>query len=180
MTTVDEKQIIERIQKGENELFGLLLVNYSNQIFGLIVRMVGNREDAEELTQDVFLKVFRALPDYRGESSFSTWLYRIAYNCAVSKIRKKRQRFYLGGTLWKRLAGEVPEEEFTPQEDQLVSLEQALRRLPPEEALMILMFYWEKKSVQELAKITGLSAGNVKVRLHRIREKLKKWILNKK
>ena len=177
MTSADDKRMIEGVRNGDAEAFGRLLEKHSDRVFGLVVRVVGNREDAEELTQDIFMKVLHALPGYRGESAFSTWLYRIAYNCAVSKVRKRRLRFSSDETVWERLSGEVPEEEFPDREERLQALEAALRRLPPEEALLVLMFYREEKSVEELSEITGLSEANVKVRLHRIRKKLRVLML---
>ena len=84
---------IQRILNGEKEVFGLLVNTYSQQVFQLIVRIVRNQEDAEELAQDCFMKAFRTLDKFKGECQFSTWLYRIAYNTAISAVRKKKQEF---------------------------------------------------------------------------------------
>lgn len=85
----DELHIITSILAGNTERFSYFLDTYGQQIFTLIVRMVGSPEDAEELTQDTFMKAFRHLSDFNGKSSFSTWLYRIAYNTALSSLRKQ-------------------------------------------------------------------------------------------
>lgn len=88
----DETHIIHRILKGETSLYEYFLDKYSQQVFILIIRIVENQEDAEELTQDTFLKAFEHLSSFKAESSFSTWIYRIAYNTAISATRKKNAR----------------------------------------------------------------------------------------
>lgn len=87
----DETHIIHRILKGETSLYEYFLDKYSQQVFILIIRIVENQEDAEELTQDTFLKAFEHLSSFKAESSFSTWIYRIAYNTAISATRKKNK-----------------------------------------------------------------------------------------
>lgn len=87
----DETHIIHRILKGETSLYEYFLGKYSQQVFILIIRIVENQEDAEELTQDTFLKAFEHLSSFKAESSFSTWIYRIAYNTAISATRKRKQ-----------------------------------------------------------------------------------------
>lgn len=166
---------IKRVQSGDTASFGCLLDRYSRPVYTLLYRIVDNREDAEELAQDVFLKVFRSLHGFKGDSSFSTWLYRIAYNTAISATRKKKQEFLaiddarLDNTTEADMEGVYG---FTGEEERIVMLESALGQLPPEERGIILLFYMENKPVEEIAVITGLTAVNVKTRLHRIRKKL--------
>lgn len=93
MVQNEETQYIARILNGDTEAFSVFLDRYSRPLYVLIVQIVGCPEDAEELVQDVFLKAFRCLDSYKGECRFSTWLYRIAYNAAVSATRKKKQEF---------------------------------------------------------------------------------------
>ena len=90
MELYSDTYYIQRIRAGHIESFACLADRYSQTVFALIVRVVQNREDAEELTQDVFLKVFRKLDSFKGDCAFSTWLYRIAYNTALSAVRKKK------------------------------------------------------------------------------------------
>ena len=167
---IDEKLIVKRLKEGDTEAFSLLLDLYGSRVFSSIVRVVGNREDAEELTQDVFLKVHNSIGRYRGESSLSTWIYRIAYNTAVSKVRKTgKGPPMLDDTILERRCVEEP---VADTDDKLSSLERALTFLPAEESMIIQLFYNEDKNVDELSSITGLTASNVKVKLHRIRKKL--------
>ena len=137
--------------------------------------MVHSKEDAEELAQDVFMKVFRNLSSFKGDCSFSTWIYRIAYNTAISELRRKRQEFV---AIEESQISNVSEEEVsellgrTSTTEQLDKLEAALGQLPPDERALILLFYMKEKTVDELTVITGLGASNIKVKLHRIRKKL--------
>jgi len=139
------------------------------------VRVVRNREDAEELTQDVFMKVFRHLSSFKGDSSFSTWIYRIAYNTAISETRKRKQEFL---AIEEAQISNVSEEEVADalghldNSEQVAQLEAALRLLPEDDRFIILLYYMQEKTVEEVAGITGLTVSNVKTKLHRIRKKL--------
>lgn len=175
MELYSDAYYIERTLAGDSGCFACLLDRYSRPVHSLILKMVRNREDAEELAQDVFIKVFRNLPSFKADSSFSTWIYRIAYNTAISELRRKKQEFV---AIDESQINNVSEEEVsellgrTSATEQLDKLEVALSQLPPDERALIMLFYMKEKSVEELTVITGLSASNVKVKLHRIRKKL--------
>lgn len=166
---------VKRVQSGDTASFACLLDKYSRPVFSLIYRIVNSREDAEELTQDVFLKIFKSLSGFKGDSSFSTWLYRIAYNTAVSATRKKKQEFL---AIEERLIDNATEADLVDiyglddNEERFRKLEEALMLLPPDERGLILLFYIEGKAIEEIAGISGLSMTNVKTKLHRIRKKL--------
>lgn len=175
MELYSDAYYIERVQAGDTGCFACLLDRYSRPVHSLILKMVRNKEDAEELAQDVFMKVFRNLPSFKADCSFSTWIYRIAYNTAISELRRKKQEFI---AIEESQIENVSEEEVsillgrTSENDQVEKLEHTLTLLPPEERAMIMLFYMKQKSIEELTVITGLSASNVKVKLHRIRKKL--------
>lgn len=174
MKTQDDLYI-KRIQNGETECFSYLVEHYSKPVFLLIGRIVRRPEDAEELTQDVFLKVYRTLKDFQGNSLFSTWLYRIAYNSAISFTRKKKQEFlYIEEQTIDNISDREVDEAFenTVTEDQLQALHKAIDQLSPDERGIITLFYMEEKTIEDIAAVTGLSNSNVKVKLHRIRKKL--------
>lgn len=175
MELYSDAYYIERVAAGDTGCFACLLDRYSRPVHSLILKMVRNKEDAEELAQDVFMKVFRNLPSFKADCSFSTWIYRIAYNTAISELRKKKQEFV---AIEESQISNVSEEEVsellgnTTVTDQLDKLETALTLLPPDERALILLFYMKEKTVDELMVITGLSTSNIKVKLHRIRKKL--------
>lgn len=170
-----EQKYIERIINGETELFSLLVQKYSQQTFQLIIGIVRNRENAEELTQDCFLKFYRSLPKFKGECLLSTWIYRIAYNTAISATRKKKQEYLY---IEEQTIDQVPDHEVDEQfeqeynEERLEKLKEAMAILPPEERGMLQLFYTEQKTIEEMATVTGFTPSNVKVKMHRIRKKL--------
>lgn len=175
MNHKEETLYIKRILNGETELYASFLDRYSRPIYSLVVQIVSSTEDTEEIVQDVFLKAFRSLHTYRGDSSFSTWLYRIAYNMAIASTRKKKSEvFYIE----ENSINNVPDEEAnsilypSDDEERIIKLTQAIELLTAEEKALITLFYYEEKSVEEISEITKLSVANVKVRLHRVRKKL--------
>jgi len=175
MNNQDEINYIERILKGETNLYSHFVNSYSNSIYSLIVRIVLTNEDAEELTQDSFLKAFKKLDSFKGDCSFSTWLFRIAYNTAISATRKRKIEFPMVDEV---MMDSVPDEAIDiffdgdENEIRLQKLEEAITKLNVEEKTLITLFYTEDKSVAELARVLDLTPENVKVKLHRVRKKL--------
>lgn len=176
MNPNDDKQSIERVLKGDTQAYSQLVERYSGRVFGVVVRIVGCAEDAEEVTQDVFIKAFNALHGYNHKSSFSTWLYRIAYNTAISKVRKKHEPITdiddHKMALYSMQANDNEIDNKITLEADIEKLAWALEQLPPQDRGLITMFYIEDRSISELAEITSLSESNIKVKLHRTRHKL--------
>ncbi len=171
----NEKELIERITRGEIELFAHIAEHYAQAVHTLVVRIVGNREDAEEVTQDIFLRIFDNLALFNFKCAFSTWLYRIAYNHAISFTRRKRLPHYpIDDNRLRSVSDDYVEqmEAVVDNERQIESLTQAITRLDAEERALITLFYYEERSVEECAEIMSQSENNIKVRLHRIRKKL--------
>jgi len=175
MDNRDEFQIIQRILEGDTNRFSFLLNRYSGTIYSLIARIIPSKEDAEELTQDTFLKAFKKLDTFKGDCSFSTWLFRIAYNTAISATRKARVEFpTIDETMLDRVSDNAAETMFDEDENEelLQKLEAALAQLNVEEKTLITLYYTEDRSVAEIASIIDLSVDNVKIKLYRIRKKL--------
>ena len=165
----EEQHKIEHILAGKTEEFAYFLDTYGQQVFTLIVRMVDSESDAEELTQDTFLKAFQHLSSFNGKSQFSTWIYRIAYNTALTALRKKNIELTADEKLWNTISD-------TETENRIEKLREALDRLPADERALITFFYEEEKNISEIAVITGQTEGNVKVKLYRLRKKLAAWM----
>ena len=175
MEQKDDSYYIARILDGETEYFSVFLDRYSRPLYTLVVQIVGCPEDAEELLQDIFLKAFRNLNRYKGECRFSTWIYRIAYNTAISATRKKKQEFlYIEENTINNVPDEMADNVLAPAEteEQLVRLGMAIDQLSGEEKALITLFYYEEKSMEEIGEVLKLSISNVKVRLHRTRKKI--------
>lgn len=182
MKREEEQLWIGRVLAGDVEAFGPLVERYSRPIFALVVGIVRQREEAEELVQEIFLRAYTKLPSYGGRSAFSTWLYRIACNMALSAVRPKR-RFRL--LFCEARAERLPEFREEPSEDAAFSEEReqallaALESLTPEERALVQLHYYEERPLSACAEIFKISESNCKVRLFRIRKKLKQWIEEK-
>ena len=166
---------IDRILKGDANAYASLVNKHKNLVFTIAVKILKNREDAEELAQDVFIKAFEVLNTFKKESKFSTWLYRIAFNMAVSKTRKKKlPTVNLETEIIENFSIDdiVPDMQELSNEEQKNCIEKALNVLPYEENIIITLFYYDDKSIEEISEITSLTVSNVKVKLHRIRKKL--------
>ena len=166
---------IKKVLDGDTAAFAGILKRYSSRIFAVIVRIVGCREEAEELTQDVFMKVFSSLQRYKGNCEFSTWIYRIAYNTAISHTRKHRREIsYIEESLYSNVSEEEVEQLLnrTDNSEQIERLEQAINGLEAEEKALLTLFYTDMRSISEIAEISGLTPTNVKTKLYRIRKKL--------
>jgi RNA polymerase sigma-70 factor (ECF subfamily) len=175
MENQDEITYIKRILDGETVLFSYFLERYSRSIHSLIARIIPTKEDAEELTQDTFLKAFRKLNTFKGDCSFSTWLFRIAYNTAISATRKKRIVFpTIDDTVLDNISDESVDNMLDDDEDEsrLLKLEEAITKLTVEEKTLITLYYTDSKSITEVAGILEQSNENVKVKLFRVRKKL--------
>lgn len=175
MENLYEKNLIESILDGKTEAFEQLIRKHQRPVFALIRSIVSSREDAEELTQDVFVKVFQKLNTFKGNSSFSTWIFRIAYNTAISSTRKRRYDLTEPDeALWSTLADETVDEQLEQSENeaQWLRLERAVDQLSVEESVLIRLYYSEDKSMAELAEILQIGVENAKVKLHRTRRKI--------
>jgi RNA polymerase sigma-70 factor (ECF subfamily) len=170
-----DRYYIERVLNGEVAVFSYIVDRYKDHAFNLAFRICGNREEAEEASQDSFLKVFRSLKGFRMKSSFSTWLYRIVYNTSVSYIRSKKK-----GVLSLEdfpadamdFAGIYSTEAEAEDEYRNSLVNFALQKLDDEERGIISLYYYEEMSTEEIAEVTGISRSNIKVRLFRTRQKL--------
>ena len=176
----DEAHIIKEILHGNTALYEYFLDRYGQQVFVLVDRIVSCQEDAEELTQDVFLKAFQQLSSFKAESSFSTWIYRIATNVAISAVRKKKNdTIRLDESVFFNLSeSQVDEALEDESEEQLQRLQRAMEKLEADERALVTLYYMEEKPLSEVAFILGMTEGNVKVKLHRIRKKLYIFIKN--
>ncbi len=175
MQTKEDSYYISSILAGNISDFSILIDKYKDMVYTLAYRIVGNREDAEELAQDVFVKVYRYLKNFRGQSKFSTWIYSITYNTSISKVRKKQiESVSLNNHDNTRydIIDDGYEEYYNFDKVPVELLKQALDELNPVDKSILTLYYQDDKPVKEISKVTGLTDSNVKVRLHRSRQKL--------
>jgi len=185
MNAEEERQLIEQARQGEVEAFMMLAKEYERQIFELIYHLTANREDAADLTQETFLHAFRAIKGFRGNSSFRTWLHRIAVNLSLNFLKKRRsQNSHFEDV--ERLEEEGREKELetarkmaSPEDSSLsqefrTNLEKAIEELPPAYRATFSLVVLEEMSHQEAARILSCSEKTVSWRMHEIRKRLKK------
>jgi RNA polymerase sigma-70 factor (ECF subfamily) len=171
----DDNFYIDRVLNGDVGAYAQLVAKHKNLVFSIALKILNSREDAEETAQDCFIKVFHALRSFEKKSKFSTWLYRIVYNAAISKTRKKKLEMVPMDNYVIHNFTDDPDEESMYTLDsglQKELIEKAMQKLTQDESLLIDLFYRGENSIEEISQITGLSMSNVKVRLHRIRKKL--------
>lgn len=174
MEVQGEKYHIDRIKEGNKEAFKWVVDRYRDMVYTICLRMLVNEADAMEAAQDVFVKAFRAIGTFQEKARFSTWLYRITYNQCISVIRKKVRVI--------DLVDDVPEGEISESdidglemitiEERKECLQMALDALPETDSVVVTLFYLEELSLEEIAKITGLTSGNIRIKLHRSRKKM--------
>jgi len=166
---------IEQVLSGQTKSFSYIVDRHKDKVYNLAFRICGNREEAEEVAQDSFIKVYKSLSGFRRKSSFATWLYRIVFNTAISyvRIRKKGvlslEDFPADAT---DFIGSNTTEEESEKEYRSALLNFVLQKINDEERALITLFYYEDMSMEEIADITGISKANIKVKLFRARQKM--------
>ncbi|MGC4379208.1 RNA polymerase sigma factor SigW [Fictibacillus sp. Mic-4] len=177
------KSLVSRVKEGDHEAFEGLVELFKDKIYRLCYRMVGNRHEAEDLAQETFVRAYTKINQYNGEYKFSTWLYRIATNLCIDRLRKKKPDFSLdaevpgadGATLYSQVATVEPlPEEAVVEKEKHDQLQQEIIKLPEKYRTAILLKYVEDLSLEEIGKIMDLPVPTVKTRIHRGREALKK------
>ncbi len=175
MTYQTDHYYIEKIIAGDKQSYAHLVARYKDMVFTIALRMVRHREEAEEVAQDAFVKAYRSLKNYKGEAKFSTWLYRIAYNTCLDRIKKQKRLIpseKIDDINEGNLTGIQDALSYMEAQERKQMIQDALDKLQDEQRVIITLFYFEELSVKEIADVTGMSVDNVKVRLFRGRKKL--------
>lgn len=176
-TGLNDNEIISKVLSGDSSAYAELVNRYQNYVFTLTLRMVKSREDAEEVAQDVFIKAYKYLADFRGASKFTTWLYTIVNNTSISFLRKKKldihsldneKVFEVADSLDSGMRANMVE-----QKSRATMVSKAISMLSPDDAAIITLFYKNEQTLEEIAQVLGLETNTAKVRLHRARTRLK-------
>ncbi len=177
LTGLNDNELISKVLSGDQQAYAGLVNRYQNYVFTLALRFTKNREDAEEVSQDIFIKAYRALADFRGQSKFSTWLYTIVNTTCITFLRKKRLEVH---SLDNEKVFEVADSldsgmraNQIEQKSRLAMVNKAISMLNTDDAGVLTLFYKGEQTLEEIAKILGIEANTAKVRLHRARTRLK-------
>ncbi len=166
---------IQRVINGENQVFSLLVDKYKHMVFTLALRMVKNREEAEEVSQDTFIRVYNSLDKFKGESKFSTWLYRITYNKSLDCLKKQKRTidsFSVDGYDDMNFPDMENIINGIERKERKIEMAKVLKELSPDDNTLITLFYYEDLSLAEISEVMGISSNTVKVKLFRSRNRL--------
>jgi len=182
----DDSKNVDRALKGDQQAYTELLNKYRGAIFNLVFKMIKNREEAEDLVQETFVKAFSALPSFDEQYAFSTWLFKIATNNCIDYLRKKKLKTFSIDKPTEAKEGEIkqtykdaktPDPEVdTIEKERSFIIEDAIKCLPAKYRDAIILRHKEDKSYEEISEILNLPIGTVKARIFRAREKLKKYL----
>lgn len=179
------KSRIKQVRKGDQNAFGEIVELYKDKVFQLCFRMLGNSHEAEDTSQEAFIRAYINIERYNIDRKFSTWLYRIATNLCIDRIRKKKPDYYLdaevAGTEGLTLYSQIPASQLAPDEEvSKIELQEIIQneilKLPEKYRTVIVLKYIEELPLTEISKILDLPIGTVKTRIHRGREALRKQL----
>lgn len=179
MTETNEEIYLEKILKGDVNAYSFIVDKYKNMVFSLAFKMTKSREEAEEISQDTFIKAYKNLSKFKGESKFSTWLYRIAYHTTLDAIKKNKNSsntFEITEVTFNHIKSTETILEGIERKERSKIIDKCLLKLADEERTIIWMFYYDELSLKEIIQVTGISEANLKVKLHRARKKLLKIV----
>src|SRR5471030_2941865 len=173
---LSDTELIDQVLTGDQSAYADLVKRHQRFVFTLALRFAKNREDAEEITQDCFVKAYRALASFSRQSKFSTWLYSIVYTTAMTSLRKKRVETSSidddNNAIQIESTGGFDENN-AENRSRSFYVNQAIAQLLPDDATIITLFYKGEQSLEEIAQTLGIEANTVKVKLFRARQRLK-------
>ncbi len=181
----DEKELVERFQNGEQEVFNELVIKYQGKIYNLVYKYVPNSETAKDLSQEIFIKAFRALPHFKRQSAFYSWLYRIATNLCIDFIRQQKrgqplslEDFTTDGNneIVFNDVGPLPPDQLETKELGHI-IGQAVQQLPPKQQRVFNLRYQDGLQLKEIAAQLDRSEGTIKAHLHHAHKRLQTLLI---
>lgn len=170
-------ELIQRTLKSDQQAYALLVKRYERYVFTLALRFTKSREDAEEVAQDSFIKVYKSLGGFKQEARFSTWLYTIVYTTAMTSLRKRKANIVAldDESNFMQIADFTVINDANTAESRSRSyyLNKAIRQLPADDATVLTLFYHAEQSLEEIAAIMNIETNGVKIKLFRARKRLK-------
>lgn len=176
---MDDRELIAKIQNRESRNYGfnLLVRKYQQKLYWHIRKMVIDHDDADDLVQEVFVKIWKNIDGFREEAQLYTWIYRIATNECLNFLRKKRNRFFLPiHDLQDDLTQKLESGSYISGDDIQVKLQKALLTLPDKQRLVFNMKYFEEMTYDDIAEITGTSVGSLKASYHHAVKKIELYL----
>ena len=178
MELAQEKEYVIRLQKGDERALEVLIKHYQKRVYSLVLNMVKNEDDAIELTQDVFIKIYEKANSFQFNAKFSTWLFSVAYNTTISFLRKKQIKWeeinedrvdYVSDS-YEMTSGLLQSEERNKY------IKEALSKMGEQQKILMQLFYLEELSMKEIEEVTGIKINSIKIGLMRARQNLLKHL----
>ena len=182
MSQKEDQHYIDKIINGDARAFSTLVERYKHMVFTLAAKILKNHEEAEEVAQDVFVKAYSALSSFKGDSKFSTWLYKIAYYRSLDYLKKQKRSLHtssIDSDTEYHLSNLEEEVDKLEAKERKQAIKSAVDELPENDAVVITLHYFEELSLKEIAEIMNIEANTVKVRLFRSRKRLAELLKNK-
>lgn len=176
---MEDQELLEKIRRPETRNYGfnLLIRSYQQRIYWHVRKMVIDHDDADDLTQEIFIKVYRHIDGFRQDSQLYTWIYRIATNECLAFLQKKRRRFFLPlGDVAAELIQKVDQGLNISGEDIQLQLQKALLKLPDKQRIVFNMKYFDEMPYEEISEITGTSVGALKASYHHAVKKIEEFL----
>ena len=176
---MDDKELLAKIRNPETRNYGfnMLVRGYQQRVYGLIRKMVIDHDDADDVTQEVFIKVHKAIDTFREDSQLYTWIYRIATNESLTFLSKKRRRFFLPlDDVAAELTAIIDASPHISGDEIQKKLQKALLTLPDKQRLVFNLKYYEEMPYQQMAEITGTSEGALKASYHHAVKKIEEYL----
>jgi RNA polymerase sigma-70 factor, ECF subfamily len=176
----DDAQMVTASKNGDQDAFSLLVQRYQRRVFNLVFRMLQDYEEASEVTQEAFLAAWQGLPAFRGEARFSTWLYRISYNCALKQLETRKRDKALQTALQaeQTFEGEDPKNALLEMLDNQEMVQEQLSQLPPKYRIVLILRHLQDMTYEEMAEVLTMPVGTIKTHLFRARNLLKERLQN--
>ena len=172
---LDDGALVAASRAGNQDAFALLVQRHQRRVFNLVFRMLQQYEEANEVTQETFLAAWQGLPSFRGDARFSTWLYRIAYNCALKQLEQRKKDYALQAAIQEEVADneEMVGAELVEIHDRQALVREQLTTLPSKYRIVLILRHLQDMTYEEMAEILTMPIGTIKTHLFRARNLLK-------
>jgi len=178
MTERSDNELIELFRNGDESAFNLLVVRYQEKVYWVARRFVNDHDRADDVTQDVFCKVYESLREFRGESSIYTWLYRITVNIALNSLRRQKVRelFRIDEMFEVEDKDSVAPDEALERQEQKTLIEEAIAKLPKKQKSVFVLRYYEELPYEEISKVLKTSVGGLKANYFHAVKKIQEYV----
>jgi len=175
MDKLNDLYYINLVKDGNTSAYAVLVDRYKDFVFNLSLKMLQQREEAEEAAQDTFIKIFKSLQTFKGESKFSTWLYKVTYNNCLDRLKKqKKNRLFLELNEFteREVKSIMSVLEMIEEVERKKMVQDCIASLDEEDRFLVTLYYFHENSLKEISQIMKINENNLKIKLHRARKKL--------